>query len=189
MYMLKGEKIPCIVTGKLSYFSKSLLEKKINKFGSVEEFKKYYVCPAARKLLRGGDSIDTVREKLAAPDNLPDVNTEVLYKLKILKINKRRGAKEAKEVIERQRYLNSREYRDKMLAIEERKRNMTFQEWVEENTGGPNRAWLNEGACTGTCIRPDIFLSHNNKACDGCPYYEYCLCRNRRLSHEKKRRR
>ena len=62
------------------------------------------------------------------------------------------------------------------------------QEWVEENTGGPNRIWLSVGSCTGTCIRPDIFLS-NNKSCDGCEYHEFCLCRNKRLSHEKRRRR
>jgi len=41
----------------------------------------------------------------------------------------------------------------------------------------------------GTCIRPDVFLTHNNKACDGCEYYEFCVCDNKRLSHEKKRRR
>ena len=37
-------------------------------------------------------------------------------------------------------------------------------------------------------LKPDIFLSYNHKACDGCPYHEYCLCRNKRLSHEKKHR-
>ena len=72
-----------------------------------------------------------------------------------------------------------REFRDKILEIEERKKNMTFRDWVEMYTSpGRERG--------GTCQRPDIFL-HNDKACDGCPYYEYCMCYGKRLSHEKRK--
>lgn len=53
----------------------------------------------------------------------------------------------------------------------------TRQEWVEEFTGGPNRCQVKYG---GTCIRADIF-SDNKGRCDGCPYFEWCLCTAKRL--------
>ena len=132
-----------------------------------------------------GKSVDEIRKELNIKEDLDRVPNRILARLKLLKKKPKRQKSEAAK-LERERYLNSKEYRDKMRAVAERKANMTFQEWVEENTGGRDRIWLREGACTGTCIRPDIHLSRNNKACDGCPYYEYCLCRNKRLSHEKK---
>ena len=71
-------------------------------------------------------------------------------------------------------------YKDKMIAWKELQKNMTFEEWVREYTGtGRERG--------GTCIRPDIFLSWNNRACDGCQCYEFCMCYQKRLSHEKKK--
>ena len=174
--MVKGMRIPCIVTGKLSYFSAASLEKKINKFGSTDDFSKHYVCPAARKLLRKGMSVNEVRDTLKITEKLPAVSLDIISRLKLLK--KKSTRKNSKEQEDRQRYLNSKEFRDKMRALEEKRNNMTFREWVEDHTGGPDRVWLRAGACTGTCIRPDIFLSRNDRACDGCPYHVYCLCRN-----------
>ena len=88
--------------------------------------------------------------------------------------------KEAQEQVERARYLNSQQFKDKIRRIKEDRESMTYAAWVEENTGiGKERG--------GTCIRPDIFLTWNNRACDGCQAYEYCLCHNRRLSHEKRK--
>ena len=83
--------------------------------------------------------------------------------------------------LERQQYLNSQEFRDKIAAWEKRKENMSFREWVQENTSiGRSRG--------GTCIRPDVFLSLNDHACNDCPYYEHCMCYQKRLSHEKRKR-
>jgi len=176
--MVKGMRIPCIVTGKLSYFSKSQLKKKVGKFGSVEEFQQHYVCPPARKLLRSGMTVDEVRTHLQITEKLPAVSLDIIARLKLLK--KKSNRKNSKDQDERQRYLNSREFKDKMLAIEEQRRNMTFQDWVETYTSpGRERG--------GTCQRPDIFLTHNDRACDGCKYYEYCMCYGKRLSHEKKK--
>jgi hypothetical protein len=185
--MVRGMKIPCIVTGKLSYFSKSALTKKISKFGSVEDFSKHYVCPPARKLLRTGMTVDEVRKHLNITQKLPAVSLDIISRLNLLKTKSTR--KNSKEELARAKYLNSKEYKDKMRAWHHRKENMTFREWVEEYTGGTDRIWLTQGARTGTCIRPDIYLTRNYKACDGCECYEYCLCRNKRLAHEKKRRR
>lgn len=171
-------KLPCIVTGKLSYFSKDALTKKVGKFGSVEDFSKHYIAPPARKLLRKGMTVDEVREELKVQETLPKVSLDVISRLNLLKTKSSR--KNPVEVQARQAYLNSKEYKDKMIAWEERQRNMTFEDWVYEYTGtGRERG--------GTCIRPDIFLSWNDRACDGCACFKYCLCYQKRLSHEKKK--
>lgn len=179
----------CIVTGAEKYIPPSLLKNKIKKFGDVDSFRQHYVSKEAKKLLKSGNTVPQVREILGAPDNLPEIDIKILYRLKLVNTRTRKGNKEAQQYMERQIWLNSAEFKNKKRAHEQRIKNMSFQEWVEENTGGPNRLWLSTGRCTGTCIRPDIFVSHNNKSCDGCPYHEYCLCRNKRLSHEKRSKR
>lgn len=179
----------CIVTGEEKYIPPSLLKNSLKKFGSYSEVRKHYVCPKAGKMLRQGKTVDEIRDELKCGDKLPKVDPHVLARLNLLRKKKGMRARADQEKVNRQQYLNSAEFRNKKRLIAEQREKMTFREWVEENTGGPNRAWLNIGRCTGTCIRPDIFLSHNNRACDGCPCYEFCLCRNKRLSHEKKRKR
>ncbi len=52
-----------------------------------------------------------------------------------------------------------------------------FKLHVEDITGGPNGCQIKMG---GTCQRPDIFLG-NKTFCDGCEYYKFCLCSNKRL--------
>lgn len=180
----------CIVTGNEKYIPPSLLKNKLKKYGDIEEFRKHYISKEAAKLLKNGNTVTQVRELLNAPEDLPSVDVKILHRLKMVKTSRsRKGNKEAQEALERQTWLNSAEFKNKMLAAQERKQNMSFKQWVEENTGGPDKVWLTQGRCCGTCIRPDVFVSWNDRACDGCPYYDYCLCRNRRLSHEKKRKR
>ena len=170
----------CIITGEEKYIPPSLAKTKINKYGSVEEYRKYYVSKAATKLLKEDNSVDQIRSRLNSPDGMPPVDLQILLKLKLVKINKRKGKKEATDAIERDRYLNSQEFKDKKLARAERLRNQTFQDWVETYTGtGRHRG--------GTCIRPDIFLTWNDKSCDGCVCYEFCMCYGKRLSHEKRK--
>ena len=172
----------CIVTGAEKYMPPSVAKNKLKRFGSVDEFRKYYVSTDARRLLKSGVSVDDTRLQLNAPSNLSDISLEILIKLKLVKIASRKGKKEALVVLEREQYLKSKEFADKMRAVALRRKNMTYQDWVEENTGiGRERG--------GTCVRPDIFLTRNNKACDGCECYEFCLCYNKRLSHEKRKKR
>lgn len=185
---MKSNIYKCLVTGEEKYIAPSAVKKKLSKFGSEDDYRSHYISASAAKLLRQGMTVDEVRNSLGIT-GLPDVNPHVLARLNLIRKKKSTRADADAEKQHRIQYLASREFRRKKYEWEQRVQNMTFKEWVEENTGGPNRAWLTHGACTGTCIRPDIFLSHNNKACDGCPCYEFCLCRNRRLSHEKKRRR
>jgi hypothetical protein len=160
----------------------SVAKNKLRRFGSEDEFRKYYISAEARKLIKSGLSVDETRSKLNAPPDLAGVSLEILIKLKLVKLTSRKGKKEAQEAIERKRYLNSKEFADKKRAIESRRENMTYRDWVEECTGiGRERG--------GTCIRPDIYLTWNDKACDGCQCYEFCMCYNKRLSHEKRKKR
>ena len=178
---MKGAHIKCIVTGAEKYFTPKALEKRISKFGTIKQVELHYVSQDAKRLLKKGLSVDEIREKLEVTESLPKVNLQVLARLKLLKNpKKRKAAKAAEAKAERERYLRSKEFKDKMLALEEEKANMTFKEWVVMYTStGRERG--------GTCLRPDVFLSHNDRACDGCPYYEHCRCYQRRLSSEKKK--
>jgi hypothetical protein len=125
--------------------------------------------------------VDEIRSEKGI-DNLPKVKPIILARLKLMRKKKGLRAKQSTEKAERHRYLNSKEFRDKMAAVEEKRRQMTYEDWVAENTSiGRERG--------GTCIRPDIFLTHNNKACDGCQCFDFCKCYQKRLSHEKRKRR
>lgn len=177
---MSNNRYKCIVTGIEKYIPPSLIKSKLSKFGSASEFAKHYICPSASKLLRQGQTIDEVRASLGGED-LPSVDPHILTRLNLLRKKKGLRAKEANEALERQRYLNSSEFKEKMRRVKQERENMSYADWVEENTSiGKEHG--------GTCIRPDIFLTHNNRACDGCQAYEYCCCDNRRLSHEKKRK-
>ena len=169
----------CIITGESKYIAPSIAKKKIAKFGSEEDFRKHYISPTAASLLRKGQTVDEIRVALNVTD-LPKVNPHILTRLNLLRKKKGLRVKESNEKQERQKYLNSKEFRDKMLRLERQRSNMSFQDWVETYTSpGRERG--------GTCQRPDIFLTWNDRACDGCRYYEHCMCYQKRLSHEKRK--
>lgn len=177
------KRFKCIVSGVEKYFPPTSLTKKIAKFGTETKFAEHYISLEARKLIKSGMTIDEARSTLGVDEEMPDVDIEILYKLKLIKLNKRKGTKEAEEAKKRRTYLNSAEFKEKMRALRKKREDMTFQEHVVEMTGGPDGCQIEMG---GTCARPDVYLSYNHKACDGCEYYEYCVCINKRLSHEKK---
>ena len=176
---MKKNYYTCLITGEEKYIPPSLAKTKITKFGSETEYRKHYICAQAAKLLRSGQTVDEIRDQLGIK-GLPKVNPHVLTRLRLLRKKKGVRIQQETERLERQRYLNSKEFKDKMIAWKERQENMSYQDWVEKYTGaGRERG--------GTCIRPDIFLSWNNRACDGCTCYEFCLCYGKRLSHEKRK--
>ena len=177
--MSKKNVYVCIITGEEKYIPPSLAKNKITKYGTEQSFREHYVSPTAAKLLRQGQTVDEIRTQLDIK-GLPTVKPIILTRLKLLRKKKGQRAKQSIERLERQRYLNSQEFKDKRLAWEEWQKNMSFPEWVQENTSiGRERG--------GTCIRPDVFLTWNNHACDKCPYYEHCMCYQKRLSHEKRK--
>ncbi len=176
---MKSNVYACIVTGEEKYIPPSLAKNKIEKFGGEEDYRKHYVSPSTAKLLRKGQTVDEIRKQREVT-GLPNIDPHILTRLNLLRKKKGVRGKELIERVERQQYLNSKEFRDKKKAREERQRNMTFQDWVETYTGtGRERG--------GTCVRPDIFLSWNNRACDGCQCYEFCMCYGKRLSHQKRK--
>jgi len=176
---MKNNFYACLITGEEKYIPPSLAKNRIARFGSEEEFRKHFVCSSAAKLLRNGQTVEEIRTKLGLKE-MPTIKPIILTRLKLLRKKKGLRAGASIKRAEREQYLNSQEFKDKMLTWKERQRNMTFQEWVREYTGtGRSRG--------GTCIRPDIFLSWNNHACDGCQCYEFCMCDQKRMSYEKRK--
>jgi hypothetical protein len=178
--MVKAMKLPCIVTGILSYFSEQAMSKKISKFGSVEEFEKHYICPKARKLLRTGLTVEEVRDKLNVTEKLSKIDLNILSRLNLLKKPRRKKRKSDSEY--GYYFWHSPEYIKKKAENDAKMHlfntSATPQEYIEWATGGPDQCQVPHG---GTCQRPDIFIN-NGKYCDGCPYWEYCLCDKRRVS-------
>jgi hypothetical protein len=170
---MKGLRVNCIITNEEKYFNSTVLRNKLNKFGSEDNFRRFYVSKPAAKLLKSGLTIDQVRQRLNS-NYSKQVDIEILYKLKLLKTSKKRkeqvSSEEAKQVRE-QTEINEREWynrREKMKTC--------FQTWVEEMTGGPNQCQVPYG---GTCIRPDIYYDNEGSRdgrCKTCPYHEFCLC-------------
>jgi hypothetical protein len=169
----KGVKIACIITGKTTYFAEMFLEKKRAKYGSVDEFAKWFVCNEAKRMLRKGMTVDEIRAELKCDPNLPKVDIEILYRKKLLKKKKDRGGSGK---------IFSEEEKQK-LTEEQAKKILDYQSDVKAY--GAQGAWIREHTYTsngiGVCLRPDIYLN-NDETCGLCEYYEFCLCRiwNRR---------
>jgi len=175
---MKGLRVNCIITNEEKYFNSTVLRNKLNKFGSEENFKRFYVSKPAAKLLKSGLTIDQVRTKLNSSCT-KQVDVEILYKLKLLKTGKKKrkflSPEELKERRERTEK-NEREWYDLQEKIKS-----CSKTWVEEMTGGPNRVQVPHG---GTCIRPDIYYDNEGSRegrCRPCPYHQHCLCTNKEL--------
>lgn len=168
---VKGGRFKCIVTGEEKYFTPNSLQKKIDKFGSIEAFERFYVCKPAIKLLKKGISIDDIRKQLNSSAT-HNVNIEVLFKLKLFK-KKKKGTVLSPEELRAQQE-QTRENERKYYEHKE-KMSSCVKTWVEWATGGPNKCQVPYG---GTCIRPDLYYD-NDESCGDCPYYEHCLCANK----------
>ncbi len=59
-----SKKIICIVTGRSMLIADSYYQSKVDKAGSEEILAKTYICTAAKKLLKLGNSVKKVREIL-----------------------------------------------------------------------------------------------------------------------------
>jgi len=175
---MKGLSVSCLVSGETKYLSGTTLQNKLNKFGSPEGIQKYYISKSVIKLLKQGLSVQDIREKLGS-NKTNQVDLEVLYKLKLLKVRGKRKKQLTPQEIEKQEEQtreNERKYyehREKMSSC--------IKTWVEWATGGPNQCQVPFG---GTCIRPDIYYDNEGNRegrCKPCPYHEHCLCTNREV--------
>ena len=94
--MMSKTIVKCIVTGYEKPFNKTSLQKKIDKFGSIDMFHRFYVSKEAAKLLKKGSSIEEARRTLKSNAS-HQVDIEVLYKLKLFKKNKRKNTLSSEE--------------------------------------------------------------------------------------------
>lgn len=173
----KGARVACVITGKEKYIAQCFLEKKILKFGSIDKYRDYYVSNQAKRCLKKGMTVAEARKHLGSGEDLPEPDVEILFKLKLLK--------------------KKRKEKDKEFTEEDREKSRQVAQDVEKRrqedikTYGKDGAWIREitgNELGGTCHRPDIFLSINDGSCDGCPIYTHCLCEQRILAHESRRR-
>jgi len=168
--------VSCIVSGIKKRVSISSLEKQSLKFGSVEEAEKHFICREAKKMLRSKITPEQVQEALI-PEGTAKflINYHVLARLKLLKKNKKN--KNNLSPVERLKRDQESDNNLKQWYIKQENFINDKKAWIEEMTGGPNKCQVKYG---GTCIRPDIYYD-NDSACNGCQYYEHCLCHNKRL--------
>jgi len=175
---MKGIHVSCLVTGEKKYLSGNSLQNKLSKYGSPEGVQKYYISQPVKKMLKQGLSVQDIRTKLNSQIT-STVDIEILYKLKLLKMSKKRKkllTPQEQKLQEQQTQENERKYY-------EHKEKMTtcLKTWVEWATGGPNKCQVPNG---GTCIRPDIYYDNEGDRtgrCRPCPYHEHCLCSGKEL--------
>lgn len=161
--------VNCIVTNKEKTLTGTTLQNRLNKFGSEELIKKYYVDKDVVKLLKKGLNIDQVRERLNIKDFSKNVDVEVLYKLKLIKKNKKK------------QQLSPQEQEAKRLETENNERK--YYE-LQEKIKTCSKSWVEWATGNDTCIRPDIYYDHEHNdegRCKPCPYHEHCLCTNKEI--------
>lgn len=164
----------CSVSGLVTFAKPDYWVKIMAKYGSEENLVKTYVCQKAKRLLDEGLTPAEVRDKLSKPETAAD--------------------KKAKKAIKEEKV------RRKELTKKPRKKGLkTFAVdketvLVQNDTGSlekevrPVYPWQNdpnyfrtgethiltvEEETKSACLRPDIYLDSD---CNGCPFYDKCVC-------------
>ncbi len=79
-----AKKLSCIVSGRTITIANSYYNKKVEKAGSEEKLNSTYICKEAKKLLRLGNNIENVREKLCDQEilsSLPDLDEDLVTEI------------------------------------------------------------------------------------------------------------
>lgn len=155
---IKSAVITCVVSGIEKRVSKNVIQKGINKFGSLEAFKKHYIDREAKKLLKQRMKPEAVQQKLLpeGKSSFP-INYDVLARLKLLKKSKKE---------------------DTVQTL------VNFQYIPQPPRAyGSKRAYI-EDLTKGACLRPDIYLN-SGRLCDDCMYSEFCICSVKRFSKKR----
>jgi hypothetical protein len=155
---VKSAIISCVVSGIEKRLSKNTIQKGINKFGSLDAFKKHYVDREAKKMLKQRVKPEIVQRKLLPKGKTAfSINYEVLARLKLLKKTKKEES--VQELINFQ-YIPK-----------------------PPPTYSSRRAYV-EDLTKGACLRPDIYLN-SGRVCDNCMYSEFCLCGAKKFSKKR----
>ena len=70
--MKKTTKIKCVITGKETIFTEQYIKKKIDQYGTEENFRKLYVSRDVKSQLKRGSKIDDIVKLLGINCNLSD---------------------------------------------------------------------------------------------------------------------
>ncbi len=152
---VKSTILSCIVSGIEKRVSKNAIQKGINKYGSLEAFKKHYIDREAKKLLKQRMKPEAVQQKLLPKGKTAfSINYDVLARLKLLKKTKK----------------------------EETIQTLTNFQYIPKPppTYSSRRAYV-EDLTKGCCLRPDIYLN-SGRVCDSCMYSEFCICGAKKFS-------
>mgnify|MGYP003135272579 CR=1 FL=1 len=68
-----AKKLSCIVSGRTLTIANSYYQKKLDKAGDEEKLHSTYICKEAKKLLRIGNTVNSVREKLCDEETINDL--------------------------------------------------------------------------------------------------------------------
>ena len=143
------EVLQCFVTGKRVYINEDQLRKKIEKFGSIDNVRKYHACREALNLLIEGLTVSEVRERLEITEQLPDVSDEVV-KTAVFK-------KTGKKFVIRQQTDDGQKW------------------WQHPDFRISKQIMLTpldvESATKDTCLTPNAYLDDD---CERCIYFNRC---------------
>ena len=79
---MKTRKLKCVVTGKVLFATKDYYDRKLKQHeDDVELLNKSYICKEAKKLLRQGYTVETIREMLNVDADLGVVDSGVIEEI------------------------------------------------------------------------------------------------------------
>ena len=79
-----AKKLSCIVSGRTLTIANSYYQKKLDKAGDEEKLHSTYICKEAKKLLRLGNTVNSVREKLCDEgiiNTLPELDENLITQI------------------------------------------------------------------------------------------------------------
>ena len=79
-----AKKLSCIVSGRTLTIANSYYQKKLDKAGDEEKLHSTYICKEAKKLLRLGNTVNSVREKLCDEEiinTLPELDENLITQI------------------------------------------------------------------------------------------------------------
>jgi hypothetical protein len=166
---MKSVELACIVSGRIKKYYIPLIKKKLQKYGSLDEYRKF-VCREAKKLLKKRIAPEVVQKQLLPKNTKPfTIDLKVLARLKLLKTRLRAGTGAAAPATNVSRW----RIKDVVRSGNHFTTKKAYIEWL---TGGDNQCQVPYG---GTCWWTQLRID-NGGYCDKCEFVEHCLCRLRK---------
>jgi len=167
----------CLVTGVEKKYSISQLERRLRKFGSIEELQKHWISREAGAYLKKGFTVDEIRETLKVPKSWQrKVSIQVLKRLRLYKRNLIKGRARDKR----------KSASTKVLTMEQTP-SINILEFTNGKFIYPEK--IKDLTRNGVCIRPDLWYAEPAGSCDNCHYAKekygnLCRCPTKLISGE-----